>query len=184
MYFKIISSPPQLRLHNATSPQSTFVVNNEGSSSGVTARQQQSQYVSSPGRAVASMTAQQQTAAAKTKKDIVAQAMQEQKIFEDSLPKTEVKQEPGVAPIDSKKASVQQKPDIKPVLTQQTKTVPVIKTTTTMAKSGGKNSQQRLPTSYQQPHQLTCRPKESVHSRFDDDDDGLSSPLSTMECFT
>ena len=144
----------------------------------MTGRQQQSQYVSSPGRAVASMTAQQQTAAAKTKKDIVAQAMQEQKIFEDSLPKTEVKQEPGVAPVDAKKASVQQnKPDIKPVLTQQTKTVPVIKTTTTMAKSGGKNSQQRLPTSYQQPHQLTCRPKESAHSRFDDDDDGLTCRL-------
>merc|ERR1719471_2055685 len=172
-----VVSQEQLRLHNATSPQSTFVVNNEGSSSAAAARQQQSHYVSSPGRAVASMTAQQQTAAAKTKKDIVAQAMQEQKIFEDSLPKTEVKQEPGVAPVDAKKASLQQKPDIKPVLTQQTKTVPVIKTTTTMAKPGAKNSQQRLPTSYQQPHQLTCRPKESAHSRFDDDDDGLTCRL-------
>merc|ERR1740137_482994 len=40
---------------------------------------------------------------AERKKDIVAQAMQEQKIFEESLPKAEpvVKQEPGVAPHSS-----------------------------------------------------------------------------------
>lgn len=159
---------PQLGGLSQEQSQSSFVVNNEGSSS--SARQQQ--YV--PGRAVASMTAQQQTAAAKTKKDIVAQAMQEQKIFEDSLPKTEVKQEPGVAPqpVDSK-AGVKAKADAKAAATS-TKTTPVIKTTPTKASK----AQQKLPNSYQQPHQLACRSKDAPNlSKFEDDDDGLTCRL-------
>lgn len=105
--------------------------------------QRQQQYVSSPGRAVASMTSQLQNSTrspAERKKDIVAQAMQEQKIFEDSLPKTEVKQEPGVLPtIDSKPST---KPDTKPVVTATKTTTPVAKPVTVNSKPVSKASQQ------------------------------------------
>ena len=106
--------------------------------------QRQQQYVSSPGRAVASMTSQLQNSTtrspAERKKDIVAQAMQEQKIFEDSLPKTEVKQEPGVLPaIDSKPST---KPDTKPVVTATKTPTPVAKPVTVNSKPVSKASQQ------------------------------------------
>merc|ERR1712037_31315 len=60
---------------------------------------------------------------AERKKDIVAQAMQEQKLF-DAIPKAEavVKQEPGVAP-PVKAGPVPSGPDVKPVIKPpQTKT--------------------------------------------------------------
>lgn len=127
--------------------QSAFVVNNEQSGSQV----RQPQYAASPGRAVASMTAQLQSATrspAERKKDIVAQAMQEQKIFEDSLPKTEVKQEPGLPqpqpppPVAIVESKVEiSKPETKPVITA-TKSIPVTKTSTVTSKPAMKPSQQ------------------------------------------
>ena len=155
--------------------QSAFVVSEQGGSTST--QQRQHQYTASPGRAVASMTAQLQAATrspAERKKDIVAQAMQEQKIFEDSLPKTEVKQEPGVFSVDVKKPET--KPDIKPTV-MATKSIPESKVVTAKVGLGSKGIQQKLPNSYQQPHQLGCRTKEGSKIKEEEDDEGLTCRL-------
>ena len=116
--------------------QNQFVVNNQSSARS----DQRVQYVASTsantiikpaagavaGRAVASTTAttvKHVQSPAERKKDIVAQAMQEQKIF-DQLPKAEavVKQEPGVAPVKATTSSAPAGPDIKPDIKPQQKT--------------------------------------------------------------
>ena len=96
---------------------------------------QRVQYIASTAAATAARQATATPAAAvavatttvshvQRKKDIVAQAMQEQKIFEQQMPKAEavVKQEPGVPPVTSTTVKAAPAgPDIKPVI-NQTKT--------------------------------------------------------------
>ena len=118
---------PQLGSAVVQQPGQTFVSQAAASSGG-------QQYGSQARPASQTTTAQSSSqprhvqSPAERKKDIVAQAMQEQKIFEENLPKSEpmtVKQEPGVAPTQStmKSATANMK-DIKPTLTAGGKIVP------------------------------------------------------------
>ena len=101
---------------------------------------------------------------AERKKDIVAQAMQEQKIF-DAMPKAEavVKQEPGVPPVKtpvSSAAAAANGPDIKPVITPQT--------------------QKPQPPQKRQYNKSANVKKEPVSSKvniLEDEDDGLTCRL-------
>ena len=96
---------------------------------------------------------------AERKKDIVAQAMQEQKIFEENtMPKAEavVKQEPGVPPVSTAPAVIPSGPDRKPVITSKPPAV------TKRQNKGGSaaNKQpvvQRVDLTEEEDDGLTCR---------------------------
>ena len=95
---------------------------------------------------------------AERKKDIVAQAMQEQKIFEENMPKAEavVKQEPGVPPVTTVPAVIPSGPDRKPVITSKPPTV----TKRQNKGSTSANKQpvvQRVDLSEDEDDGLTCR---------------------------
>ena len=91
---------------------------------------------------------------AERRKDIVAQAMQEQKIFEENVPKVEpavVKQEPGVSSAETTAATTTTSStaaDTKPQVTA-TKSTPTTTTTTTQRRpyqrSSNYNRQQVMP---------------------------------------
>ena len=91
---------------------------------------------------------------AERRKDIVAQAMQEQKIFEENVPKVEpavVKQEPGVSSTETTAATTTTSStaaDTKPQVTA-TKSTPTTTTTTTQRRpyqrSSNYNRQQVMP---------------------------------------
>jgi len=95
---------------------------------------------------------------AERKKDIVAQAMQEQKIFEENtMPKAEavVKQEPGVPPVSTAPAMIPSGPDKKPVITSKP---PPVKR---QSKGGGSAAKQpvvqRVDLTEEEDDGLTCR---------------------------
>lgn len=84
---------------------------------------------------------------AERRKDIVAQAMQEQKIFDENMPKMEpiVKQEPGVSGTDT--SAVTTATETKPLVTA-TKSAPTTTTTTQRRpyqRSSTYNRQQVMP---------------------------------------